>query len=105
LRSLFVMRVAAIDYRLRLPGFEVPAEDLRAQTLSDENAARTLEELATELETGKPRPAHPPSAATTAPAETVDPAHAPLIARTETLLNEIAEQLDGDVIRQTADLL
>jgi multidrug resistance protein MdtO len=55
LRSLFVLRVSALDYRLRLPGFELPQDTLTAQILFDECSAGVLQELADAIETGRPR--------------------------------------------------
>ena len=46
LRILFLVRVALLKYRLRLPGFELPEEVLRAQEQLDARNAQRLENLA-----------------------------------------------------------
>jgi multidrug resistance protein MdtO len=46
LRTLFVMRIALLKYRLRLPGFELPESLGLLQQAYDEHSARMLEEMA-----------------------------------------------------------
>jgi multidrug resistance protein MdtO len=46
LRTLFVMRIAFLKYRLQLPGFELPESVRLRQQAYDEHSARMLEELA-----------------------------------------------------------
>jgi hypothetical protein len=99
LRSLFVLRVSALDYRLRLPGFELPQDALTAQILFDECSAATLEELADQIETG--RPEHPPSRPCLAACRTgtLDPPHLALLQKIEALTASIAAQVESDMAR------
>jgi len=53
LRAIFLLRGAAIRYRLELPGFEIPAEMIPAQRGFDDAMAATLEGIADRIE-GKP---------------------------------------------------
>lgn len=53
LRILFIVRVALLKYRLRLPGFELPEAVLRMQEQLDAQNAQRLEKLA-DLVSGKP---------------------------------------------------
>ena len=46
LRTLFVMRIASLKYRLQLPGFELPESVRLLQQTYDEHSARILEEMA-----------------------------------------------------------
>jgi multidrug resistance protein MdtO len=55
LRALFLMRVASIKYRVRLPGFELPDAVLRAQQAYDEHSARVLEDMADRMEDKTPQ--------------------------------------------------
>ena len=50
LRTLFIMRIAALKYRLRLPGFESPEIVGLRQQAYDESLARMLDEIADEIE-------------------------------------------------------
>jgi multidrug resistance protein MdtO len=50
LRTLFVMRIASLKYRLRLPGFELPETVRLRQQAYDERSARVLEEIADRIE-------------------------------------------------------
>ena len=50
LRTLFVMRIALLKYRLQLPGFELPEMVRLRQQAYDEHSARMLEELADRVE-------------------------------------------------------
>ena len=52
-RMLFIMRIALLKYRLRLPGFEAPEPILTAQRAFDTQLANKLEEMADRL-SGKP---------------------------------------------------
>ncbi len=61
LRTLFVMRIASLKYRLQLPGFELPEAVLLAQQQYDGASARVLEEMADRIE-GKGPPVRPASA-------------------------------------------
>ena len=54
LRTLFLMRIASIKYRLRLPGFELPEPVLLAQKQFDERLAGLLNGMADRLQ-GKAR--------------------------------------------------
>jgi multidrug resistance protein MdtO len=50
LRTLFLMRIASLKYRLHLPGFELP-ENVRLQHRAyDDRSARILEEMADRIE-------------------------------------------------------
>jgi multidrug resistance protein MdtO len=55
LRMLFVLRIALLKYRLRLPGFELPDAVLTAQQEFDDGTARELEKMADQMEGGPPR--------------------------------------------------
>jgi multidrug resistance protein MdtO len=50
MRTLFVMRVALLKYRLRLPGFELPEAVLLQQEAYDEQSAQMLEHIAARIE-------------------------------------------------------
>ena len=50
LRTLFVMRIASLKYRLRVPGFELPETVGLRQQAYDEASARMLEEMADRVE-------------------------------------------------------
>jgi multidrug resistance protein MdtO len=54
LRTLFVMRIASLKYRLQAPGFEVPETVSLKQQAYDEVSARVLEEIADRIEHGEP---------------------------------------------------
>jgi len=54
LRTLFVMRIAFLKYRLQLPGFELPEPVRARQQAYDEHAARILEEMADRIEHNAP---------------------------------------------------
>jgi multidrug resistance protein MdtO len=54
LRTLFVMRIAFLKYRLRLPGFELPESVRLRQAAYDEHSARMLEEIAELIEQSMP---------------------------------------------------
>jgi multidrug resistance protein MdtO len=49
-RTLFVMRMASLRYRLRVPGFEVPETVRRSQEAYDELCARALEQMADQVD-------------------------------------------------------
>lgn len=50
LRTLFLMRLGAIKYRLKFPGFELPEGMYLAQKTYDDRSARLLEEIANSVE-------------------------------------------------------
>ena len=50
LRALFLMRIASLKYRLRLPGFEMPDSVRLRQQTYDEASAQMLEEMADRVE-------------------------------------------------------
>ena len=50
LRTLFIMRIASLKYRLQLPGFELPEIVRLRQQAYDEHSARMLDEIADEIE-------------------------------------------------------
>jgi hypothetical protein len=50
LRALFLMRVASLNYRLQLPGFELPESVLASLEAYDECSAQLLEEIADQME-------------------------------------------------------
>jgi len=52
LRTLFVIRVALLKYRLQLPGFELP-EAVRWAQQFDDQSAKVLDSMADRLD-GKP---------------------------------------------------
>jgi len=54
LRSLFLMRIASLKYRLQAPGFEVPETVRRCQQAYDEASARMLEQVADRIEDRAP---------------------------------------------------
>jgi multidrug resistance protein MdtO len=53
LRTLFLLRIASLKYRLQLPGFELPEAVRAYQREYDERSAQILEEMADAIE-GKP---------------------------------------------------
>jgi multidrug resistance protein MdtO len=55
LRTLFVMRIASLKYRLQLPGFELPESVRRRQQAYDDYSAGMLEEMADWVEHGAAR--------------------------------------------------
>jgi len=54
LRTLFVMRIALLKYRLQLPGFELPEAVRIRQQAYDEYSARMLNEMADRIEQNEP---------------------------------------------------
>jgi multidrug resistance protein MdtO len=54
LRTLFVMRIAFLKYRLQLPAFELPESVRLRQQAYDEHSARMLEEMADLIEQKTP---------------------------------------------------
>lgn len=50
LRTLFVMRIASLKYRLQLPGFELPEAARLAQQEYDDRSAQMLEDMADRIE-------------------------------------------------------
>ena len=54
LRALFVMRIAALKYRLQAPGFELPEAVRLQQQAYDDHSARMLEEMADLIEQKTP---------------------------------------------------
>ena len=54
LRTLFVMRIAFLKYRLQLPGFELPETVRLRQQAYDEHSARMLEAMADRVERNTP---------------------------------------------------
>ena len=54
LRTLFVMRIASLKYRLQLPGFELPETVRLRQQAYDEHSARMLEQMADRIEHDAP---------------------------------------------------
>jgi multidrug resistance protein MdtO len=60
LRTLFVMRITSVRYRLQLPGFELPEIVRLRQQAYDEQSARMLEEMANCVEGDRPATARGP---------------------------------------------
>jgi multidrug resistance protein MdtO len=58
LRTLFLMRVTSLKYRLQLTGFELPEQLLQALREYDQDSARILEQIADWVECDQP-PAEP----------------------------------------------
>jgi multidrug resistance protein MdtO len=60
LRTLFIMRVASLKYRLQLPGFVLPEAVIASLRAYDESSARMLENIADRMEgkTSRERPAY-----------------------------------------------
>ena len=54
LRTLFLMRIASLKYRLQLPGFELPEAVQTAQQSYDDRSAAVLEALADRIEGKSP---------------------------------------------------
>jgi multidrug resistance protein MdtO len=50
LRTLFLMRVASVKYRLQLPGFELPEAVIGSLQTYDESSAQMLENVADQME-------------------------------------------------------
>src|SRR5271165_4687149 len=55
LRTLFVMRIASLKYRLQLPGFELPESVRLRQKAYDEVSARLLEQTADQIDDQTPQ--------------------------------------------------
>jgi multidrug resistance protein MdtO len=55
LRTLFVMRIASLKYRLQMTGFELPEAVRRAQEAYDERSAGILEHMADTIERNEPQ--------------------------------------------------
>ncbi len=55
LRTLFLMRIASLKYRLQLPGFELPEAVHLSQQEYDNRSARLLEEMADRIEGSSPQ--------------------------------------------------
>ena len=64
LRTLFVIRIAFLKYRLALPGFELPASVRRLQQEFDDRSATILEDIASRIETNTPPVRSAPSETT-----------------------------------------
>ena len=60
LRTLFVMRITSLKYRLQVPGFELSQVVRLRQQAYDEQSARVLEEMADCVERGRPAVASEP---------------------------------------------
>jgi len=58
LRTLFVMRIASLKYRLQAPGFKVPEKVALSQQGYDEGSARLLEHMADQVDGRTPRVAN-----------------------------------------------
>jgi multidrug resistance protein MdtO len=56
LRALFIMRITSLQYRLQLPGFELPESVRLRHQAYDEHSARMLEEMADRIEHDASRP-------------------------------------------------
>jgi len=54
LQTLFLMRITSLKYRLRLPGFELPAPVLRELEEHDQRSAQLLEQMADWVERNQP---------------------------------------------------
>lgn len=59
LRSLFMIRIALLKYRLKLPGFELPEAVLLAQQEFDDRLAKTLDGMADRMEGKTPQSGDP----------------------------------------------
>jgi len=55
LRTLFLMRVASLKYRLQLPGFELPEAVIGSLQTYDESSAQMLENVADQMEGKTPQ--------------------------------------------------
>jgi multidrug resistance protein MdtO len=94
LRTLFVMRIAALKYRLQLPGFELP-ESVRLQHRAyDDHSARMLEEMADQIEHN-----------TSPPENTTERSHELLSTTVEGIRAEDSSQLYAGRIESFAALL
>jgi multidrug resistance protein MdtO len=60
LRTLFLMRIASLKYRLQLPGFELPEPVRLLQQEYDGRSAQMLEEMTYRLEGSVPQVKHTP---------------------------------------------
>jgi len=54
LRTLFVMRIASLKYRVQLPGFELPESVRLRHQAYDDHSARMLEHMADQIEQNAP---------------------------------------------------
>jgi multidrug resistance protein MdtO len=104
LRSLFVMRISAVEYKLRLPGFEAPRAALDAQKAFDECEGRVLEQLADEIETGTPRQSSLPECLSAWRPELFDSSHLALLHGLDGLTSSLAAEIDNEVIQLAARL-
>jgi hypothetical protein len=103
LRSLFVVRISVLEYRLHVPGFEAPEAALRAQAAFDDCSARILEGLANEIETGGARP-EAPGACLTAGVEMFDPSYFALLSDVDNVTGSLVAQIDSNIIGLAARL-
>jgi len=55
LRTLFIMRIASLKYRLQVPGFELPEPIRLAQQAYDDRSAQMLDEMAGRIEGSVPQ--------------------------------------------------
>jgi multidrug resistance protein MdtO len=95
LRSLFVLRISALEYRLGLPGFQLPREALTAQIRFDECEATALEELADRIESGRPGPSSPRRCILAGGIETLEPYNLALLQKIAASTASIAAEIDS----------
>jgi multidrug resistance protein MdtO len=60
LHTLFMMRIASLKYRFKVPGFELPEAIRLAQQAYDDRSAQMLEEMAERIEGSVPQAGPPP---------------------------------------------
>jgi multidrug resistance protein MdtO len=102
LQSLFVLRVSALDYRVRLPGFELPQDALTAQILFDECSAGVLEALADEIETGRPRNSFPHPCLASCRKQAMDSSHFGLLQKIDVVTKTIVAEVDNEIVPRPA---
>lgn len=92
LRTLFLMRIASLNYRLQLPGFELPQAALLSLRAFDDRSAALLEDVAGWIE-GTARPGLIGRDAREGQAPSNLPSFAALVRGIDNLTNSIAEEI------------
>jgi hypothetical protein len=104
LRSIFVMRILALDYRLRLPALELPEDALHAQNVFDQRSADVLEGLADEIEFGETERVTQPISISTRQTGTREPSNLALLRRMDKQVTALAKQVDGNFVQQATQI-
>jgi multidrug resistance protein MdtO len=92
LRTLFLMRIASLKYRLQLPGFELPEQVLISLHEYDSRSAALLDDVADWIE-GTARPGQIPRDSLKEMEQSL-PSHAvTLLRRIDSITNSVAEEI------------